>query len=351
MFDLKTFGQALRELREKRGVTQEEAITRSEAYSEASSLRKIERGEQRPKRVTIIALMVKGFEVTDPGTIDQMLELAGYSGLTGAEISRWGASPRPTLRIPIPTPQALQKPAIAEVAPKLLKIWDRVIALCVVAAFGLAWDQDWFAWLCCAVYAGLFVVSVLLEAAPEYRKGETSRAAALSGSVILATSLGGTLLNSRKQFLNSSGLWAALAVFLFAAATQWLLVRPALPSYAVVRTRFQPHTAQAAHLKNTLYFLFIVVAFWIPPSHCVVVSGGHYTVNGLASNGAFCVPPLWLWGIFVLVLVLSIPMGSRLLENLRPGPRHNVYTNLFYTRAALYFLLAAICLISYSIHY
>jgi len=39
----------------------------------------------------------------------------------------------------------------------------------------------------------------------------------------------------------------------------------------VVPTNFQAHTAQAAHLKNTVYFLVIVLLFWLPPFHCVAV--------------------------------------------------------------------------------
>jgi hypothetical protein len=152
----------------------------------------------------------------------------------------------------------------------------------------------------------------------------------------------------------------SLAVFLLAAAAQWAIARSALSESAVVPTSFQAHTAQAAHLKNTIYFLVIVVLFWLPPFHCVAVlrreiqSGHAASVREILTHhvllgrdfASFSVE--WLWSGLLFLLLLVIPMAARLLENLKSGPRLNTFTALFYLRGVLYFLLILICLFWYS---
>ena len=338
MPDLERFGKALRELREGRGITQEQVIDRSSVYKDARNLRKIEAGEHRPKRVDIVTLLMKGFGEKNSAKIDEFLSLAGYDSLTETEVLKLGLSK-----------QSLPAVATPPLAPRLAKMWHVLITVSGVASIGLAIRQDWMTALCCLLYAGLFAISVLLESAHEYRGKDTLRATTLAGSLILATSFAATWVDTYYISINrGEGLWYALPIFVAAAVLQWTLVRPALSANAIVRTRFQTHTAQAAHLKNTCYFLLIVAFFWLPPRHCVHVTNGQAFQT--VSHGSFCPPPEWLFGIFVLMLLLSIPMGSRLLENLRPSPRHNLYVNLFYARALLYFLLSTICLVWYSIY-
>jgi transcriptional regulator with XRE-family HTH domain len=344
MPDLESLGKRLRALRESRGITQDQVVERSGVYSESSSLRKIERGEQRPKRAAIIALSAIGLEERDPNVIDELLASADYEALSDPEVARLG------LTRPPPTPQDRSatdetvRAVRAPISEHQLHIWDMVIGVCATMSIWLAALQDWFVFVTCILYAGLFVVSVLLETAYESRGSETVRAAMTAGAMTLAGSLGGLWMDSRLVLAGRpEGLWLVLLLFVVSAAMQWALARPGLPAHATVRARFQPHTAQAAHLKNSLYFLFMVVAFWIPPRHCVEASH-----HGGSAVMMFCPRPVWLWGAFVLVVAASIPMGSRLLENLEPSPRQNLYVTLFYVRALLYGLLSVICLAWYS---
>ena len=201
--------------------------------------------------------------------------------------------------------------------------------------------------MCCLLYASLYVISVLLESAYGSLAKQTGWAALAAGSTILTTSLAANWAD--RHFIvagRSEGLWLALFMFVGGAVFQWFLARPALADYTVVPTRFRSHTAQAAHLKNSVYFLFIIVAFWLPPRHCVE------TLSAQGARGimtaTFCPRPWWLWLAFVLMLLVSIPMGSRLLDNLRPNPGHNRFVTLFYVRALVYFLLSAACVLWYS---
>jgi hypothetical protein len=72
--------------------------------------------------------------------------------------------------------------------------------------------------------------------------------------------------------------------------------------------------------------------------------------GGVLQKGGVLAPrPIWLWGLLVVVMGVSVPMGAHLLENLKPGPDLNRYLGLFYGRAILCFVLCIVCLIWYSI--
>jgi transcriptional regulator with XRE-family HTH domain len=340
MQDLAQFGRLLRELREGRGITQDDAVAKSGTYSEASGLRKIERGGQRPKRHLIITLLTKGLEERDPAKIDELLLLAGYQPLSESEWSRLGLA-KPVIKVVV-------KPRHEPVRPELLRCWQLLSGLLLIAALVAAWRQDWFGIVAGTLYASLFPVSVCLETAYEFHCRESITAALLSGSAILAGAWGGLWMDSRRiAESNADGLVVAVLTVVSSAMIQWVLVRPALPNYAIVRATFQTHTAQAAHFKNTLYFLFAALAFWLLPRHCIEV----LKHTKLMADGVLCPKPVWLWGLFAVVVGVSIPMGSRLLDALEPSPRHNVFVNLFYTRALLYFLFSAVCLAWYSSAY
>jgi hypothetical protein len=124
--------------------------------------------------------------------------------------------------------------------------------------------------------------------------------------------------------------------------------------------QFQAHTAQAAHLKNTAYYLVIVVLFWLPPFHAVGVLTrelrlGHVdavralvTRRFMLGSDLVAASPEVLWYLFLGLGLLAIPMAVRLLENLKSHPDLNRYTSLAYLRAVIYFLLALTCLFWYS---
>lgn len=348
MSDLERLGKALRELRTTRGITQDEVIERITAYSEASALGRVERGKQQPKRKNIVELVTKGLEERDPGKVDEFLILAGYEPLSDHEVSRLGLS-RQDERPVRPNQQPEPTEVSAETARSpLARAWIILIAACVAASIPLGWLQGWFVWLCCILYSGLYAVSVLLEAAHEFRGRETVWMACVAGSLILPTSLGAMWLDSRFISMDRpEGLWIALFTFVLAAILQWVLVRPALPAYPIVPTKFQAHTAQSAHLKNSIYNLLIVFVFWVPTRHCLETlrqqaSTGHRPVTH------FCPKPVWLWVVLVLMVGAFVPARSYLLDQMKPSPRHNLYVNLFYIRALLFLLLSVLCLLWYS---
>jgi transcriptional regulator with XRE-family HTH domain len=355
MSDLKEFGKALRAIRVSRNITQEQAVERSETYSEGSGLRKIERGEQCPRRKTIIDLLTLGLDEKDAATINELLILAGYAVLSDAECTRLGLEQTPAPASPV---RAVSRRDTAAY-PGRRAASNLMIVVSVILAAALCWPQDWFHRVAALLYAGLFVTSVLLESAHGFQgEATTLRTAVVAGSITLAAALFGGWTNTATAVLQDppEALGVALLIFAGTAVLQWFLVRPALTEDAVAHTRFQPHTPQGAHLKNTLYFLFTAVGLWLVPEHCLRTAAAIAKPRkpSLSSTGltdGACPAPLWLWVILLALLAISVPMASRLLDNLRPSPNKNLYVSLFYTRAFLYFSFAAVCILSYSRSY
>jgi transcriptional regulator with XRE-family HTH domain len=328
MADLERLGQRFRELRTSRGITQDEVIKRCAAYGTARSLRKLESGEQRPRRQAIIDLLAEAIGEQNPAIFDELLTLAGYQGLNGKErkaLGLWANLPEPV------------KPPPA-VTREIRWLWRSLILLGLVASVFSGRNLSGFDWTCSLLYSGLYAVSVLLEAAHDYQEGETLEAAGAAAFLVLPISLGALALDSRE--VSAERLLYALFLFVFAAAAQWFAVRKALPLVTIVKTSFQAQTAQAAHLKNTVYFLLLVFVFWLPPRHCIEAIR-----QGVAPG--FSPNPLWLAIALGALMLATMPMGSRLLENLQPTPRHNLYLSLFWARAFLFFLLSALLVIWY----
>jgi transcriptional regulator with XRE-family HTH domain len=330
--DLKQFGRRFRELRTGRGVTQDEVLKRSSAYGDVRGLRKLENGEVRPGRKAIIDLLFTALEERDPATFDELLPLAGYRSLSEIERAQLGLTVSP------PEPEPLRH------AHSTLRFtWRLTVPVAIVVSIAIGWRVSGFDWVCALMFSSLFGVSVLLEAAHEFRGRETIEAASSASAIVLPMSLGALRLDSRGITAHQSEtLLYALLLIVAGAATQWLLVRPALPSYTIVQSRFQSQTAQAAHLKNTGYFLLLAFLFWLPSHHCGEALRLH-------SEPGFCPPPLALWIVFALLVAAAVPMGAHLLDNLQPAPNQNVYFILFWLRAFLFFLLSAMILLWYSI--
>ena len=328
-------GQLFQQTRLVRGLTQEEILTRSQAYKDERSLRAIEAGETRPKRPTLIALVVRGLDENDRTLIDQFLSLAGYEPLREREAADLGL-----------TPLALSKPPESEAPPTpsiniaWLKNCKAAIVGCLIAAAGgIAFLQRPFLVTTAVLYSTLYAISVFLESVYDYRGSVTVLAALLSFSMIWVTST--AALWAETVILSAQGLWIAISLFMFGALAQWLAVRPALSSYPNVPAGFQPMTGRTAHLKNSGYFLVFVFSFWAVPVHCVACQQVH-------TPHPVCPPVLLLWSLLVGYFGAALYMAHVLLTGFRNGPLYDRYLTLFLARAILGLFLSVICLLWYS---
>ncbi len=360
-----SLGSAIAAERHSRGLTQKEVVGRILSfYSDERSYRRVELGERQPDRAALIAILISGLSITESEKVNHILALGGYAPLTATE-----SQERDTV--------VLQPEAVSvEYNPPSASLWNRLngssgltastsIAVCSLvigsAIAGLS-PETGMVMVSAILYACLFGVSILLESEFDPVPAPRWPVAVAVFGLILVTSVIALVtdcLFARRGA--AAALPLSLAVFLIAAAAQWAIARSALSESIVVpTTRFHAHTAQTAHLKNTVYFLVIVVLFWLTPFHCVTalrreIQMGHADwVRTILSRhvllgpnfASFCTG--WLWSAFLFLLLLSLPMAVWLLDNLKPDPRRNAYTALFYLRGALYFLLIFVCLLWYS---
>jgi hypothetical protein len=357
-------GEAIAKERRSKGLGQKEVVDLVESYySDERSYRRIESGENLPERHKLIAILVSGLSINEADKINSILALGGYASLTAAEVQQFGTA-------------VLQLVPPSSSAPPSASFWNRTsensrarsatfIVVCCLAAgcliAGVSQEGALVA-VSAILYGCLYAVSILLESEFDPAPSPKWPVAAAVFGVILVTSVIALEIDAWLARIGSlAALPLSLAIFLIAAAAQWTIARAALSESVVVpTTRFGAHTAQAAHLKNTVHFLVIVVLFWLPPFHCVAVlrreiqTGHAASVREILAHHLLlgrdfvCPNAGWLWSGFTFLLILSIPMSVRLLENLKSGPRLNTYTALLYLRGVLYFLLIFICLIWYS---
>jgi hypothetical protein len=210
------------------------------------------------------------------------------------------------------------------------------------------------------MYAGLYLVSLLLESAYE---PQARRYSALAGifCVMLVSSSGALAADAISINSGASdGLPMALSIFAAAAMLQAVVSRQTLPAYPVVKGRYQMHTARSAHLKNTCYFMLIVFLFWVPPLHAVTILRKEVRLGHAAfvretiphwmllGHGMISLNYGWLIGLLITVVAISLPMRTQLLDNLKPSPHQDSYLHLFYIRALLYFALSGTCVVWYA---
>jgi transcriptional regulator with XRE-family HTH domain len=353
--DSGAFGRTLAELRRARGFTQQDVAARiSTYYGDAGTFGRIERGERHPDRDAVVAIVVRGLMIREIAVINRILQLAGYGVLTADEME--------TLALAQAIIEPSTEPASRLIAPR--NPWrDWRSAAILISSLALAGviaslipRHGPFGLLTSCLYAALYVVSLYLESAFDPEHFPTPRTAvftfalmSVSSTVALATDR--DLVDSG----NSFALLASLAIFLLAGFLQFAIVRGTLPESALVPATFQTQTAQSAHLKNTSYFLLIVLIFWLTPFHCVStlsreVRSGHadwvrqmLSQDLMLGRGLLALSVRWLLGLLLAMFLLALYMGTHLLDNLRPHARLNSFTLLFYLRALLCFLL---CLLS-----
>lgn len=359
--DARPIGHAIRRLRRSHGLTLKQVVGRVLThYADESALGRVERGERMPERERAIAVLATGIGEKNPEVINEVLALGNYAPLASNEVQKLNLQAAP--------PERVVEPSIPADRPLRPMLRTRIVVglvggVLIIAAGIAAWGgQDAVTVLLTAVlYGGLYADSVFLEST---FGGALKRVAPCASVVFCVMFFSSVLALTADQWVvtrkQSSGLPMSLLVFLAAAAVQWVLARKVLPDRAVVPSRLQAMTAQAAHLKNTLYFLLAVIVFWLPPFHCIMVLRrelqlGHivFTREMLSSwlligRGIICLSPGILWCVAGGLVPVSLVMAARLLDNLKAHPRQNSFTFLFFIRAALYFLLVLVCLYWYS---
>jgi transcriptional regulator with XRE-family HTH domain len=347
------FGRAVAKLRLARGLRQQEVADRIPTYyGDAGAYGRIERGERRADRDAAIAILVRGLLILNVAEINDLLTLAGYQALGTEDFERFGLA-RPEVGEPLrPEPETTVSGWRDGRNVGILS--GSVVSSCLVAL--LIRQHTLFALLTSFLYAALYAVSLYLESAFEPRPVETRKAAVLTFGFIAVTS---TAALATDRILinigNPLALLFPLVIFLCSAIIQFFIARPALSETAIVPATFQTRTAQSAHLKNTGYFLLIVVVFWLPPFHSVLtftreIRAGHsdWVRQILAQplmlgQGVLSLSVSWLLGLLLITLLISLYMAYCLLDKLQSHAKLNSFTILFYLRAFLYFVL---CLIS-----
>jgi transcriptional regulator with XRE-family HTH domain len=364
--DPQAFGGALAEIRKSKGLTQKAVADRiSTYYSDDSAYRRVERGQRLPDRDAAIAILTAGLGAAVVEQINGILALAGYAPLTEGESRQ--------LRLPVSQPEAVSATPrgnarrsfwtvfVSKSEGRFRPLVVLVSSIAVSVLLAVSSGRAPVVIASTMLYASLYAVSLLLESALDAKRPSRWAVGVVLFCLMLASSVVALTVDT---WLAGKGSPVALplsfAIYLCAAAVQWMIARTALPEIVVVPLQFQAHTAQAAHLKNTLYFLVIVALFWLPPFHCIAelqreVRIGHASwVKALVGRHLIlgkdfvALSPEALWFVLLGLALLAVPMAARLLENLKTHPGLNTYTGLLYLRAALYFLLILVCLIWYS---
>jgi transcriptional regulator with XRE-family HTH domain len=360
-----TLGSAIAKERLAKGLTQKEvAALVPTFYGEERAYRRVESGERTPGRGAVIAILSSGLRIGESEKINDILALGGYSPLTHAEARKCGVSvvqtvvppvaipelPEPDVPIPSSEQKGLRSPALMVLC-----------SVSVAAAIAAASQETILVLFSAILYGCLYVVSILLESTFDPVLDSRWPVASVVFGLVVVTSAAALAIDAWFARLGMvAALPVALSLFLVAAACQWVIAKSTLSEAVVVPMRFMAHTAQVAHLKNTVYFLIIVVLFWLPPFHSIMVlrreihAGNTAWVKAtladrlLLGRDFVSFHPEWLWFACLFLVLLSLPMAVRLLENLKSDPRLNTYTALVYLRGVLYFLLVVTCLIWYS---
>jgi DNA-binding winged helix-turn-helix (wHTH) protein len=223
----------------------------------------------------------------------------------------------------------------------------------------------WHVLAASSLYAGLYVVTLLIETAYQFDKlGRT--ALKLSPFIfvwVLGTSLGGLWLGGELAVREKGylGLVVSVSTFIGAAAITCAAVGLFLPASPITESLTQAQTAQSAYLKDIYYSLILAVLFVIPP-FCFVVgmqrelqAGRHATALELLSGSKLAVAPSgtvylrpWMLGVALMVMAsLSVYLTANLLDHITPSPHMNLFTNLIYLRLILYYGLGVECLAWY----
>jgi DNA-binding winged helix-turn-helix (wHTH) protein len=228
----------------------------------------------------------------------------------------------------------------------------------------LAFSGRWHIAVSSALYGVLFSVALLLEVAYQWnRMGRTALRLILPVFIWgTLTSVIGLKLDQRLTSQGkSTGLLFSVLCFLVGAAILLAGLSFFLPAVPITESSLQTYPAQAAYLKDAFYFLLLSFFFLLLPFHFIVTAkhqvalGREKEILGLLTGnklslapGGTVYPKLWALALLLCAFAaISIAMTSNLLDHLSPSPYRNLFTQLVYVRALIYFTLGIECLIWY----
>ena len=169
------------------------------------------------------------------------------------------------------------------------------------------------------LYAALYAVALLGEIAYQFdRYGRASLWVAVAIFFwVFVTSLTGLAVDwkltrdgSRKGIAASSAIFLCSALAVFAGACLFL------PTNSVTEMNWQTYTAQAAYLKDIVYFLVLLVIFLLPPFHFVLAmqhelqSGRHKAILSLLTGDKLSLTPRSVLEKFATVQMLDVHLPT-----------------------------------------
>jgi DNA-binding winged helix-turn-helix (wHTH) protein len=216
----------------------------------------------------------------------------------------------------------------------------------------------------CGLYTALYAVAVVLEVAYEFERFRNSalKTSAMVFAWIFLTSVAALRIDRKLTLRHrKAALLTTIMIFFVAAAAVFVWLTRVLPNEAVTMASFQTYPAQAAYLKDEVYFLVLALLYMIFPFHFIsameneVRLGNVEAVNstispwGTESRRLSVIYPRF-WALALLLIffgVMSIIMTTHLLDNLTQHENQNLFTILVYVRGVLYFGLGIECLAWY----
>jgi len=256
--------------------------------------------------------------------------------------------------LPVPP---IDSDAVPLLTPQILAARDSSAAISSAAA------PIWYLMSASALYASLYSVAILAEAANAF---DRFGAAASAGAkevfpVVFVVSLTALLVHRRWTRKGRQGGLLILALIFFgSAAGSFLVAARALPTTSITMLSFQGFTARSAYLKDVSYFLILAVCLLLMPYHFVcrleyeVGQGRLDTARSIFGNRSvrglsWLVKPKpgLLLGMLLGALVWSLLSVARIIENLKPGPFLDLYINLLQIQRFAFFALGFQCLAWY----
>jgi hypothetical protein len=215
-----------------------------------------------------------------------------------------------------------------------------------------------------SLYAMMFTVALVLEVAYRFDQfaWKALNVAPFVFTWVFITSLLGVAADRALTLKGKkSGLSISISIFLFAAAFLFFAVRRFLPPWPISEATFETYPAQAAYLKDAGSFLVLAFLFFLLPSHFVFVltslwmpqsanatkMRGESVIKAAARRALY--PRLWvLCSLLVVFVIITIVGTAHLLDNLKPGPYHNLFVQLIYVRGILCFSFGLYCVFWYQ---